>query len=245
MPRWRALVPVAFLLAVSMAVLGAVGESRDRARVAGDDTWDSVKLAVARNNVGSQVRFFRSLQYWTHPPYGERAAAEEEFVVVGGDVTAALVLPAKQTVHIHGDLAAALRVGEYSEIVIGGSVLKGARIDAEGIVAIHVQKHVEGVVACTSSAELWIGGDLRGDVLTGVPVMRLHVAGNLTGSVRPITEAALLYLGVEGYAASSTLAAIASRQYTELQMSVAASDTPLGVYPLSNARNGFVAVTGR
>jgi hypothetical protein len=78
-------------------------------------TWDSGKLAVARNSVASHVRFFNSLPVWAHPDDAERAAASGDYAVFDGDLTSPVTYPPRHTVHIRGNLASPLRAGEYSE----------------------------------------------------------------------------------------------------------------------------------
>ena len=53
-------------------------------------------------------------------------------------------------------------------MVIGGKVTSSGRIEAQGIVAIHVQGDMDGVVEARGMTALWIGGDLRGRADSGV-----------------------------------------------------------------------------
>jgi hypothetical protein len=171
-----------------------------------------------------------------NPEMGERIAIE-------GNAVETLFVGARSVVHIHGDLSGSLRVGEHSEVVVGGNIAKEGRIRADGIVAIHVQGSLDGVIECHSMAGVWVGGDLRGQVLTGEPGMFLRVKGNLQGTVRPSDRAALLAIDVEGNAASSVVKVIDAYNYTELNMSAARSDLSAGIHRLWSGRPGFVAVT--
>lgn len=226
------------------ALCGDASASGDRPKTAAADPWESVKFAVARESTASIVAFSRSLQWWTRPQSGEMGSDQGEFVTFKGDVTGAATLPVGPVVHIRGDLASSLHVPDHAEVVVGGSIVKGGRIEADGIVSVHVQGNVDGTVACRGMAAVWVGGDLRGEVLTGTPSMHLQVAGDLVGSVRPMAEPALLYIGVQGHAASTILASIDRQRYTWLQIAVVASDLGQGIHPLRSGPNGFVAVAG-
>jgi hypothetical protein len=241
---WRRRLLVGIVCAVPAAATG----SGDLPAGAPDEAaWEAVKLAVARNAASSKARFFKSLRMWARPDVAAQAAADGALTVSRGDLMEPLFDSGRRgirVVHVHGDLRAPLRVGDHSEVVIGGSIRREGRIDAEGIAAIHVQKDVDGVVACTSSADLWVGGHLNGAVLTGEPAMKLHVGGDFRGSMRPLRQPALLYLGVGGHMAVATIRDIDARKYIELEVTVAASDVGVGVHPLPSSRNGFLAVTG-
>ena len=208
------------------------------------DRWELTKLAVARESVASDLRFFRSLRWWTYGTAGTSAPDSRDLVYVDGDATADTALPAVPAIHIRGNLATTLQVDGQSEVVIGGSILKNARIEADGIVVIHVQGDVDGTIACSAMAAVWVAGNLRGEVLTGTPSMHLHVGGDLLGAVRPISTPALLYIGVAGNASTSIFAATDRYRYTELQIAAGTSDLAPGIHRLWTGINGFVAVVG-
>jgi len=216
----------------------------DRTRVVAADRWELVKLAVARESVASHLRFFRSLQWWIRDDPGRPAPNPGDLVAMGTDALAEIAVPASPVVHVRGSLATTLRVDGQSEIVIGGDVRKDGRIEAEGIAVVHVQGNVDGTIACSGMAAVWVGGDLRGEVLTGMPSMHLHVKGDLLGSVRPISRPALLYVDAEGDAPSNVLAATDRYRYTELQIAARESDLAPGIHRLWTGANGFVAVAG-
>jgi hypothetical protein len=205
------------------------------------DRWELTKLAVAGESVASDLRFFRSLRWWTP---GNAGLESRDVVYVDGDATADTALPAVPAIHIRGNLATTLQVDGQSEVVVGGSILKNARIEADGITVIHVQGDVDGTISCSAMAAVWVRGSLRGEILTGAPGMHLNVGGDLLGTVRPISTPALLYIRAAGNAPTSILAAIDRYRYTELQIAAGTSDLAPGVHRLWTGSNGFVAVVG-
>jgi len=239
----------AAFLVVALAGPVSVAAAEDAGRVepAASDRWDRVKLAVARDNVGSHVHPFQaSLSSWADERYWRVGEGPYEYLALEGDATEELSV-GTSVVHIRGNLATLLQVGANSQVVIGGSVTRDARIEAEGIVHIHVEGDVDGDIACHGMAGVWIGGDHRGQVLTGPPSMSLHVAGDLEGTVRPLVAGlAGLTVDVGGHAATSLLVAIDENPYVTLDMAVASSDElDEGVYPLWSGSHGFLAVTGQ
>ena len=238
----------ALFLVVALAGPASVADAGEAARVepAASGRWNRVKLAVARHNVGSHVHPFQaSLSSWADERYWRVGEGPHEYLALEGDATEELSV-GTSVVHIRGNLTTLLQVGADSQVVIGGSVTRDARIQAEGIVHIHVEGDVEGVIACHGMAGVWIGGDLRGQVLTGAPAMFLHVAGDLEGTVRPLDAGlASLTVDVGGHAATSLLVAIDEEPYVTLDMAVASSDElDEGVYSLWSGSHGFLAVTG-
>lgn len=242
MRRIRLTVAAALALLAVGAVFGSQDLRRDRTQVAAADRWDVTRLAVARESVASDLRFHRSLRWWTYGDGGTSVSESGRPVVVDGDAIAEAVVAAGPVVHIRGNLATTLRVAGQSEVVIGGSVLKEGRIEADGITAVHVQGNVDGTIGCTGMAVVWVGGDVHGEVLSGEPSMDLHVKGDLLGSVRPMSQAALLYIDAGGKAPSAVLAATDRYRYTELLIAVGSSDLAPGIHHLWTGTNGFVAV---
>ena len=92
--------------------------------------------------------------------------------------------------------------------------------------------------------QLFVRGNVHGEVRTGAPVLRLRIGGNLEGVVRAEGRPKLIYLLVRGHAASAVLKAIDSQQYTEFKVAVGSSDLPPGLHPLWSGRQGYVAVAG-
>lgn len=219
----------------------AVGAARGAATKV--TAWERVKLIVARNNVPMGApRHFRSLQLWALEPNAP-PSLRESVVLFESDVTEELSIEG-QAVHIKGDLAGVLHVGEHAEVVIGGSVTSGGRIEAENIAAIHVQGDMSGVIEARGMTALWVEGSLRGQVRTGMPSLYLRIGGDLVGTVSPSERAALLYVNVRGRADASLLARLEQQNYTELNVVVASSDLEPGIHALASGRHGFVAITG-
>jgi hypothetical protein len=231
------------------------------------DDWEAVKRAVARRSASSHsLDFPTSLLLWAQPkgfPPGEPAG-----IVIEGDLDQTLDAGLARIVHVHGNLSAALTVGANSEVVIGGSITKDARLEAKGIAQIYVHGDLIGEVGAWSMTSLSVGGDFRGKLETGHPTLWLHVAGNFTGTVTPMvsTRPGMLMMDIEGHASEIVLKAIDKWNYAKLHIAVATSDLGLGVHPLwldkepRSARSsdssasgllrargpwsGFVAVTG-
>lgn len=211
--------------------------------------WAATQFAVARHDRVSP-EFRRSLGSWSSDRFTKWMTENGQLTVVAGDLVDPMSLPPSHVLHVHGNLATTLQVGNQAEVVIGGSILEDGHIDATGIAAIHVQGDVAGVMACSGMTAIWIGGSLSGQLFTGQPSMRLRVGKDLTGKVAPSGQPSLLSIDVGGYAAKSTLAAIAKYRYTRLAMVVAESETSMGFHPLPTSSgetplNGFLAVTGR
>ncbi len=185
----------ASLLLLSLACMLPAGANcaADEKSAAAKDSWDSVKLIVARHHVASDDReFFRSLHWWADEREGREGPGSTERLA-RDEVSEDLSAPEKAVVHIRGNLTAALRIKTLTEVVIGGNVTRSGRIDAEGIVAIHVQGDMDGVLASRGSARVWVGGNLRGEVLTGEPIMRLlsEPLSSMSMSVAAWTPASL------------------------------------------------------
>jgi hypothetical protein len=238
----------AVLLGAGLAAAAPVEPGRDSTRAGvepSSDRWETVQLAVARDHASSGGHaFWQSLLWWADQRAGRTGPDDFERVEIDGDALDAVFLVRRGAVHIRGALAGQLETTDQSSIVIGESLTKRGYIVANGIAAIHIQGDLDGVVECHSMTELWVEGDLRGQVLTGSPSTDLHVKGSLQGVVRPVTSGGMLTIDVAGHAASSVLAAIDDHAYTSLSIAVAESDLNPGIHPLWSSRNGFVAVTG-
>jgi len=232
---------------------------------AGD--WEAVKRAVARQSTESQsFDFATSLSWWASPegfPKGEVPGT-----VIEGDLDQSLDTGLARVVHVHGNVSAALSVAPMTEVVIGGSITESGRLESRGIAKIYVDGDVDGAITAWGMTSLSVGGDYRGKVETGHPSLRVHVAGNFTGTVAPIAglQPALLVMDIDGDASEATLKAIDKWHYTKLDIAVGSSDLKPGVHPLwpdhdceahggpkrsarllarvPVPRPGFVAVTG-
>ena len=236
----RSTVAAACFVVGAVTLFGGQKRDADGSEAVATERWEATKLVVARESVASGPMFFRSLRRWSRENAGN--GAPDGLITVDADATTEPAIPADPVIHIRGNLATTLRVDGQSEVVVGGSVLKGGRIDADGIAVVHVQGNVEGTIACTGMASVWVGGDLRGEVVTGHPSMHLHVKGDLLGTIRPASTPALLYVEAGGHAPSAVLAATDRYRYTDLQVVAGTSDLAAGIHRLWLGRNGFVAV---
>jgi hypothetical protein len=157
-------------------------------------------------------------------------------VLVGGDCRGNLSLQNGGLVHIYGDLRSTIEIGHMGEIVIGGSLLPGAAIEAEGIHQVFVGGDLNGTIRSLGSLHIWVCGDFGGQIQTGDPITDMYVAGDITGQVEPTDEASLLYLDADGFMAYDTLTSIAEHGYTEFNASIGLSDQPPGIYPAERAQ---------
>jgi hypothetical protein len=257
MVKLTAMGPVA--LFVTVPLFAGEGQS------AKPPSWEAVKRAVARHAASIQApSFWASLRWWTSPTQFPKE--DPNRIVIEGDLDQSLDTGAARLVHVRGNLSATLSVGSHAEVVVGGSIASGGRLEARGIAAILVGGDVDGELAAWGMTQVWVEGDFRGKLETGQPSLHLHVGGSFTGTVAPIvnTRAALLTMDIAGAASTATLKAIDKRRYTMLNVAVGTSDLGPGIHPLwtdlvdseaaarSNTarsrprvpRNGFVAVTG-
>jgi hypothetical protein len=157
--------------------------------------------------------------------------APKECVVAKGDILADVTIPEDGTLIVYGDVEAHIRSAGHCEIVVAGSVRPGAVINSADFLSFFAGGDVAGSVGCTGSCKAWIEGSLRGELLTGTPSTRCYVRGDFMGQVRPIDEAPLLYVVVEGFMPMGALEAVAAFGYTVFNASVGRSDRPAGLYP--------------
>ncbi len=163
-------------------------------------------------------------------------------VLIKGDCRQNLSLPDGGLVHIYGDLAKTIEIGGQGEIVIGGSMLPNAAIEADGIHRVFVGNDLNGTIRSLGSLAVWLGGNFGGECHTGHPSTHFHVSGDVSGQFEPTREAALLYLDVDGFMPYETLKTTSKHGYTHFDASVGFSDRPPGIYPeewaqLENRRN--------
>jgi hypothetical protein len=169
--------------------------------------------------------------------YSPRAFHETtSSVLIGGDCRANLSLQNGGLVQIYGDLSSKIEIGHMGEIVIGGSLLPGAAIEADGIHDVFVGGDLNGTIRSLGSLHIWVCGSFGGDVHTGDPITHIYVAGDVTGQVEPANGASLLFVDVDGFVPYETLMSIAEHGYTEFDASIGFSDRPPGIYPADGAR---------
>ena len=213
--------------------------------------WEAVTRAVAYCNVaGHGPNFSRSPMYWqsgyiggekVEPKGNLDKPAELEgggTVIVRGDCLADLTVEGHSMIHIYGDLAAKISTADKTqcEIIIGGDIRAGAKIDNGGIAMIFVGGNVNGDIQNEGASFItWINGDLNGTVETGTPITSVHVMGDFNGSMKPFEGGALATLDVRGFMSADKIKAVTGQKYTEFQASIAFSDVPAGLYPKPEA----------
>ena len=171
--------------------------------------------------------------------------------IIPGDCLADVELSPGAKIHLYGDLGGKLRVPGMCEIIIGGSVKESAVIETTGIASVFIGGDVVGSISSSGSLKLWVHGDLRGELTTGVPMSKVHVMGDLVGQIQPrtkqriqfVSSAGMLNLEVRGYAPSASLEAIGN-SYTMFQATISESDCEPGSYPLQ-APNQIAGLPGR
>jgi hypothetical protein len=209
--------------------------------------WECLKFSVTRANLRMHHTFYRSCAYWQRGEFSERKGwsladsgdlySPRAFhetttsVLVGGDCRGNLSLQNDGLVHIYGDLRSTIEIGHMGEIVIGGSLLPGASIEAEGIHQVFVGGDLNGTIRSLGSLHIWVCGNFGGRIRTGDPVTDMYVAGDITGQVEPTDGASLFYLDTDGFVPYETLTSIAEYGYTEFNASIGLSDQPPGIYP--------------
>jgi hypothetical protein len=219
--------------------------------------WEALKFSVAKADVQMQMGFHSSCRYWqtgkvAHTKtwtvteesdlYQPRTFKEKASLLIKGDCRENLSLPDGGLVHIYGDLTKTIEIGGHGEIVIGGSVLPNAAIEADGIHHVFVGSDLNGTLRSLGSLSVWVGGNFGGQCHTGHPSTNFHVNGDVSGQFEPTRDASLLYLDVDGFMPYETLAMTSKHGYTEFHASIGLSDRPPGIYPedwarLANARN--------
>jgi cytoskeletal protein CcmA (bactofilin family) len=182
--------------------------------------WEALKLLVGHCNVVETVAFGSSLRYWQS---GEVDRTQQWSINETGDLLSPLTFTQNATVlihggcqtdlsladgalvHIKGDLSGKITVAGHSEIVIGGNVLAGAAIEADGISRIFVGGDVDGVILSKGKLTLCTNGNMRGEIATCTPSTRLRVQRDFSGQIHPTQESALLWLEVYGFMPFATL----------------------------------------
>jgi cytoskeletal protein CcmA (bactofilin family) len=208
--------------------------------------WEALKLAIGHSSVVMDMAFGSSLRYWQTGELGwtdqwtvEEAGdllspvvhSEKAAVLIKGDCQAHLSLSDGGLVHVYGDLADRITVAANCNIVIGGKILQGAGIEAEGITHIFVGGDVDGFVRSAGSMKVSVHGNMNGMIGTGHPSIRLRVQGNFSGQMQPTKKASLAFLEVRGFMPFSALESIAQHGYTHFDATVAVSDRNPGIYP--------------
>ena len=220
--------------------------------------WEGLKLDVAHADVEEPVSFYRSMHVWL-PGADEAGDADEPdekvtwsidqsgdqeqplsfpeskekhvSILIRGDCRGDIALPGGGLIHIYGELANTISIAGQGEIVIGGSLLPDAHIEADGIQHVFVGGDLQGTIRSTGSLTASVGRDFIGTIHTGRPVTNLRVRGDFAGGIRPENKASLLYVLVEKFMPYATLESISEHGYTVFNASVAMSDRPPGLYP--------------
>jgi hypothetical protein len=197
------------------------------------------------------IAFHSSCRYWQTGDLGDKKSwsvtengdlyrahdfKERATVLIEGDCREKLSLPDGGLVHIYGDLHKTIEIGGQGEIVIGGSVLPNAAIEADGIHHVFVGTDLNGTIRSLGSLEVWVGGNFGGHCHTGNPITQLHVGGDISGQFEPTREASLLYLDVDGFMPYETLKTASKYGYTEFNATLGFSDRAPGFYPEEWAR---------
>jgi cytoskeletal protein CcmA (bactofilin family) len=204
--------------------------------------------------------FYRSRSYWqqggldgrkewslfeTGDYYGPRTFHESNTAIhVGGDCRGNLTLQNGGLLQIYGDLSATVEIGHMGEVILGGSLLPGAAIEADGIHHVFIQGDLSGSIRSRGSLAIWVCGSLAGDVRTGNPSTHLYVAGDVSGQITPLNGASLLFLDVDGFMPYEILRSIGAHGYTEFDASVGLSDQPPGIYPADRAERCYWTIHG-
>jgi hypothetical protein len=224
--------------------------------------WEALKFSVAKADMQMQMGFFLSCRFWQTGDVGHtktwsvtedgdlyqaRTFKGPASLLIKGDCREHLSLPDGGLVHIYGDLATTIEIGGHGEVVIGGSMLPNAAIEADGIHHVFVGTDLNVTIRSLGSLAIWVGGNFGGECHTGHPSTRFHVSGDVSGQFEPTREAALLYLDVDGFMPYETLKTTSKHGYTHFDASIGFSDRPPGIYPeewaqLENRRN-FCAPT--
>jgi hypothetical protein len=156
---------------------------------------------------------------------------ERAFAVVEGNVLADIVLPLNNTLIVHGHVRASIKTTGVCEVVIAGEIGAQGSVSGRGILDIFAGGDVLGSIGGMSSLKAWVEGHLRGKVWTGAPSTEVSVRGDCTAAIRPVDEAALLYLAVDGFMSFASLEFTGGFGYTEFNASIGRSDRPTGIYP--------------
>jgi len=223
--------------------------------------WEGLKLDVAHADVQAGVSFFRSMGVWLPDDADEEVtwtmaqSGDQEqplsfpeskqknvSILIRGDCRAEISLPGGGLIHIYGDLANTISIAGQGEIVIGGTLLPEARIEADGIQSVFVGGDLHGTIRSTGSLTACVAHDFSGTIHTGHPITRLRVKGDFAGGIRPESKASLFYLIVEQFMPYAVLESISERGYTVFNASVAMSDRPPGLYPEPNVRTRLAKV---
>lgn len=202
-----------------------------------------IQRRVAYVDILTDHAFTRSVSYWRQPNDTERRWSKRETLSnplligpndaldVDCDCNATVSAPNGGVIHINGDLNADLEPAGHYEIVIRGNVSDNVTIRAHGFCHVFIGGSVLGRIESTDSCKLWIDGDFSGTLLTGHPSTNLYVGGDFDAFVRPLNNASLLFLCVEGFAPQELISELASVGYTVFNASVGASNVDAGLYP--------------
>jgi hypothetical protein len=205
----------------------------------------SLRLEVALADIRGQIDFHDSLAYWhedSPDPTQDWLSSlpqqavpltidEEDTIVEIADCLADIVAPHGSVIHIYGDLHARVNVSGHCEVIVAGDVLPAGSIHGDGIVRIYIAGSLLGEVHNRRSSKVWVRGDMRGRIGTGEPSTSLHIFGDCTGSISPVSDPALLYLDVGRFMPFELVEKTAAVAYTEFHAVVRQSDKPAGIYP--------------
>jgi hypothetical protein len=205
-------------------------------------------IRVAHADVAAHLAFPRSVAHWDRTFVNKGRWKElsgdcdpiligrSDGVVVNGNCSNDVCAPDGGVVHVCGDLASRISVGDHCEIVIAGDVLPNASIDASGFCHVFAGGTFCGSLRSADSAKVWIESDFTGSIATGTPSTEICIGGDYDGHISPAERAALLYLTVGGFAAHAALLKIADHDYTQFHASVRRSDVAPGLYPQDGHR---------
>ena len=206
--------------------------------------WENVAVAVADINARSEMNpFMSSVTYWnsgylsstrwTHISPGNLTEPlnfdQPATILIEGDCLADITAPEESLIHILGNVSSSVRVGELSEIVIGGSVTSAGSVHTVPIVRTFVGGDFNGI-ARDGGSDWWIGGTMGGKLSTAGSSTNIQVNGDFLGTISAIEKNGL-NLAVNGYMPAKELYSIAKMGYLEFHASVGISDENRGLYP--------------
>ncbi|MBX9653322.1 hypothetical protein K2Y11_06840 [bacterium] len=205
-------------------------------------------VRVAHADVEMDTGFWRSIRHWHREDEkdvswktfdgdcGALLIGKDDSVIIEGNCSNGVSAPDGGVIHIHGNLTSKIEVGGHNEIIITGDVDRDAVIEASKFCDVFVGGRFCGELRSTGSTKVWVESDFTGIIRTGHPSTKVHIGGDYSGDITPLSEASLLYVTVAGFAPHASLTRIADCNYTEFKGSISRSDVAPGLYPTKESR---------
>ena len=211
----------------------AIADSKDK-------EWHDIQIQVASiTGIGDQ--FYKAVDAFTKEryPYSDPGCK-----VINGDPLDEI--QESEVVHIKGNLASDIILGDHSELVVGKDVMPDVKIYVNGLAGIFVGGDFKGKIIAKSSYSLYVMGSQSGVITTGSPTTNVIVHGDFSGKMYPNEgDGAMVSIQVYGFTDVAVINDIYSYQYTQLNGAFYNSNVDPGIYQEGSPFPGLYTVVNK